>query len=76
MEDRIYTLNNNIAECMKKKFGKAIDLDEVQEALLKKLIFDLRMSMLDIRSMYEEELHLWRVRQCNAIFKIKSYRSG
>lgn len=67
MEDKIYILNNNIEELMKKKFGKSVDLDEIQEAQLKKLIFDLRMSMLDIRNMYEEELHQWRVCQNDAI---------
>ncbi|GJQ65650.1 hypothetical protein Trydic_g7740 [Trypoxylus dichotomus] len=61
MENRIYRLNNTIAESMKKKFGKVVDLDEVQEALIKKLIFDLRMSMLDISTMFEDELHMWKV---------------
>lgn len=61
MEGTIHELKEKIEIVMKQRFGRVVDLNDVQEALLKKLVFNLRMSMLDIKALYEAELSLWMV---------------
>lgn len=61
MEGTISSMKEDIAETMRTKFGKVVDLDEIQEAYLKRLVFDLRMSKINVRSIYEHELKLWQV---------------
>lgn len=54
-------MKEDIVETMKIKFGRVIDLDEIQEAYLRRLIFELRMSRMTIREAYEHELRIWQV---------------
>ena len=61
MEKSIQELKEKIEILMKQRFGRVVDLDDVQEALLKKLVFNLKMSKLDIKRLYEAELSLWTV---------------
>ncbi|RZC43160.1 thyroid receptor-interacting protein 11 [Asbolus verrucosus] len=44
---------------LKRTFGKD-DLAELEEVLLKKIIHDLRLSMMDIKGMYIDQLHYWQ----------------
>lgn len=59
MERTITRLKGEIVELMKRKFGREVDIDELEEVQLKRMVFDLRMSLLDVRSLYERELDLW-----------------
>lgn len=61
MQLNIEKLKKDIIEKMKLRFGREVDLDELEEVQLKRMVMDLRLSQLDIRSLYEKEIHLWRV---------------
>lgn len=63
MEKKIADIKADTTESMKRKFGRKIDLDEIQEAYLRRLVFDLRMSKIDVRSLYEQELKSWKVKR-------------
>lgn len=77
MAKTIKRLQETILDKMKTKFGKVVDINEIEEAmlkrtfgkddlhdleevLLKKIVHDLRLSMMDIKGMYIEELNFWR----------------
>lgn len=47
MEQRMQVLRDQIKDAMVKKFGMAVDLDELQEALLTKLLFEIRLHVDD-----------------------------
>lgn len=57
----IDSLRDDIKELLIQKFGSIVDIDDVEEAYLKKLVYDLRMSQTDIKSLYLEEMQYWRV---------------
>ncbi|KAJ3657744.1 hypothetical protein Zmor_009527 [Zophobas morio] len=76
MTKRIKGLQEVITDHMKSKFGKIVDINEIEEAmlkrtfgkddlhdleevLLKKIVHDLRLSMMDIKSMYINDLNFW-----------------
>ncbi|KAL3267246.1 hypothetical protein HHI36_011379 [Cryptolaemus montrouzieri] len=42
----------------KKTFGDDI-VNELMEALLRKMVHELRLSLVDVKSLYKDELHLW-----------------
>jgi predicted ribosome quality control (RQC) complex YloA/Tae2 family protein len=44
---------------LKRTFGKD-DLHDLEEVLLKKIVHDLRLSMMDIKGMYIDELNFWK----------------
>lgn len=58
----IDSLRESINELLIQKFGSVVDIDDVEEAYLKKLVYDLRMSQTDIKSLYVEEMQYWKVR--------------
>lgn len=62
MKKDLGRLKKEILELMIIKFGRKVDIDEIEEAHLRKLVLELRMSKTDIRSLYEHELHMWKVR--------------
>lgn len=62
MEERIRKLRESIAEVMYRKFNQIIDLDQLEEAILKKLVHDLRFRMADVQKSYDKEIAKWKVR--------------
>ncbi|XP_064214804.1 cilia- and flagella-associated protein 44 isoform X1 [Tribolium castaneum] len=77
MATRIKYLQEVITDKMKMKFGKVIDINEIEvamlkrtfgrddlhdleEVLLKKIVHDLRLSMMDIKGLYIDQLHFWK----------------
>lgn len=79
MRRKVYTLKQEIVRMFKIKFGKEVDINELEcavlersfqktyvneleEVVLKKLVYDLRMKMTDVRGIYINELELWQVR--------------
>lgn len=48
MEQQIQTLKDQIKDTMIKKFGMPVDLDELQEALLTKLLFEIRLHVDEV----------------------------
>lgn len=61
MTKTIDSLKDEIKETMIQKFGVVIKLDEIEEAYLRKLVYELRMSQTDIKCLYEEEMRFWKV---------------
>jgi hypothetical protein len=61
MAEKIHRLKKDITECMHKKFGGKIDLDELQEAVLKRLVAEMKSSRKDIRRAYERKITAMQV---------------
>lgn len=78
MKKRILNLKTDIVYTMQIKFGKVIDINEIEEAIirrtfqksqvneleevmLKRLVFDMRMKSSDIKEIYDKELSIWQV---------------
>lgn len=78
MRQKITNLKNHISELMLSKFGKKINLselelvmlqqtvnksciNELEEVVLKKLVYELRIKMSDIKQIYIKELNMWNV---------------
>lgn len=79
MRRKVHALKQEIVRMLKIKFGKEVDINELEcavlqrsfqktyvneleEVLLKKLVYDLRIKMTDVRSIYISELENWQVR--------------
>lgn len=58
-----------IMETIGLKAENCITIDEMEEALMKCLVHDLRLANLDVKGMYQEETKLWTV---SKIFKLNS----
>nr|CAD7399612.1 unnamed protein product [Timema cristinae] len=56
MQAEIARLNQEIKECMENKFGGVIELDVVEEALLRRLIADMKSHISDMKRDYQ--IHL------------------
>ncbi|CAG2058060.1 unnamed protein product [Timema podura] len=56
MQAEIAHLNQEIKECMENKFGGVIELDVVEEALLRRLIADMKSHISDMKRDYQ--IHL------------------
>lgn len=78
MKKRIMNLKTDIVYTMQIKFGKVIDINEIEEAIikrsfqksqvneleevmLKKMVFDMRMKSSDIKEIYDREINQWLV---------------
>lgn len=48
MEQQLQLLRDQVKETMVQKFGMPVDLDELQEALLTKLLFEIRLNVDDV----------------------------
>ncbi|XP_017782969.1 PREDICTED: uncharacterized protein LOC108567166 [Nicrophorus vespilloides] len=59
MQSTMKSIRREIADEMTIQFGGPVNIDELQEFLLKKLIFNLKLSMIDIKSMFIKELEYW-----------------
>lgn len=47
---------------MNTKFGSVVDIKELEEYLLKRMIFDLRLSLSDVKGMFNAQMnHLYEV---------------
>lgn len=61
MVTTIEALKREIKETMIQKIGCIVDIDEIEEAYLRRLAHDLRLTEVDIKSLYIEETNLWKV---------------
>lgn len=59
MSAQIRGLNKQIEDEMITKFGSKIEIDELEEAVLRRLVQELRLAMLNIKEMYQKELTQW-----------------
>lgn len=59
----IEQLKDKVKETMMIKFGNLIDVDELEEVNLRCFVTNLRMSQIDIKSLYESETQHWIVSQ-------------
>ncbi|XP_053686558.1 cilia- and flagella-associated protein 44 [Sabethes cyaneus] len=66
MDQQIIELKEQIIEAMIKKFGRVINLDELEETILRKFAFEMRANMDDVRKSYAE-----RVRDLKVIYSKK-----
>ncbi|XP_026479521.1 cilia- and flagella-associated protein 44-like [Ctenocephalides felis] len=72
MEERIRKLRESIAEVMYRKFNQIIDLDQLEEAILKKLVHDLRFRMADVQKSYDKEIAKWKQTLCTKQLEMSS----
>ncbi|XP_058463045.1 cilia- and flagella-associated protein 44 isoform X2 [Malaya genurostris] len=54
MEQQIIELKEQLNEAMIKKFGRIVDLDELEETILRKFAFEIRANMDDVKKAYAE----------------------
>uniref|UniRef100_A0A182V315 Cilia- and flagella-associated protein 44 n=1 Tax=Anopheles merus TaxID=30066 RepID=A0A182V315_ANOME len=54
MRQQLVSLKEEINETMMKKFGRVIDLDELEETILRQYTFEMRANLDDVRKSYEE----------------------
>lgn len=55
-------LKTRIIREMNTKFGSVVDIKELEEYLLKRMIFDLRLSLSDVKGMFNAQMnHLYEV---------------
>lgn len=59
MENKIKSLKKRILDEMKLKFGSKVDIDDLEEATLRRLVLELRVAMLNIRDELEKQLSSW-----------------
>lgn len=61
MVGMIHKLKEDITECMFRKFGGEIDLDELEESVLRRLLAETKCSRKDIIAAYERKISAMRV---------------
>ncbi|XP_055610904.1 cilia- and flagella-associated protein 44 isoform X2 [Uranotaenia lowii] len=54
MEQKIHSLKEELTETMIKKFGRVVNLDELEETILRKFAFEIRANMDEVKKSYEE----------------------
>ncbi|XP_022906281.2 cilia- and flagella-associated protein 44 [Onthophagus taurus] len=59
MEKTILHSYEEVSELMRIKFGKCVNIDEITESSLKRMICEMKLTMMDIRSLYEKEIIFW-----------------
>lgn len=57
MENRIVTLKDEINETMMKKFGMVVSLDDLEEAILSKMVYDMRTNVDDVKIQYDHRIN-------------------
>lgn len=55
MESEIVELREQINQTMIKKFGRVVDLDELEEAVLKRFVYDMKANCDNIRKDYDKK---------------------
>lgn len=61
MNNQISKLKADIVDLMLIKFGRKVNIDELEESILKRLVQDLRFALLKFGEDYERELENCRV---------------
>jgi predicted chitinase len=56
MAEMIHKLKEDITECMLRKFGREIDLNELEESILRRLVAEMKYSTKDIKKAYERRI--------------------
>ena len=56
MTERIRLLKEDISECMYRKFNGKVNLDELEEAILRRLVAEMRTSLGDVKKEYENKI--------------------
>uniref|UniRef100_A0A182N7M8 Cilia- and flagella-associated protein 44 n=1 Tax=Anopheles dirus TaxID=7168 RepID=A0A182N7M8_9DIPT len=54
MRQQLVSLKEEINETMMKKFGRVIDLDELEETILRQYTFEMRANLDDVKRSYDE----------------------
>ncbi|XP_053674678.1 cilia- and flagella-associated protein 44 [Anopheles nili] len=54
MRQQLISLKEEITKMMMKKFGRVIDLDELEETILRQYTFEMRANLNDVKKSYEE----------------------
>lgn len=57
MEQRILELKEEINSAMMKKFGRIIDLDELEEAILRRFVFEMSTNKEDVKKEYARKIN-------------------
>ncbi|PSN52097.1 hypothetical protein C0J52_03892 [Blattella germanica] len=74
MVERIRLLKEDINECMFRKFNGRIDLDELEEAILRRLVAEMRSSLKTIKEYYEKVIQEMKV-QCQCPLSLENFRT-
>ena len=64
MMERKRVLKEDISECMFRKFNGKIDLDEIEEGIIKRLVAEMRNSLGDIKKIYDKKIQELEVLHC------------
>lgn len=59
MAAKIRSMKKKIIHEMKIKFGSKVNVDELEEAILRRLVMELRVAMLNIGEEYDKQVHEW-----------------
>lgn len=78
MRDRLKSLREQIEEAQYRKFGCVVDMTELEQALLKRFIWDLRSSADEIRAEFYDLISSMQVREvhgCGCLFEGAPWRA-
>lgn len=56
MEQQIVDLKEEINSAMTKKFGRVVDLDELEEAILRRFVYEMRTNKEDVKKEYAKKI--------------------
>ncbi|KAJ9600983.1 hypothetical protein L9F63_000821, partial [Diploptera punctata] len=56
MTEQIKLLKDEIAECMYRKFNAQVNIDEIEESILRRLVAEMRNSLADARKEYDKKI--------------------
>lgn len=57
MEHQILDLKEEIDSAMIKKFGRVVDLDELEEAILRRFVYEMRTNKEDVKKEYAKKIN-------------------
>lgn len=57
MDSRIVDLKDEINQTMMKKFGMVVSLDDLEEAILSKMVYDMRANVDDVKNQYDHRIN-------------------
>lgn len=73
MQRTISDLHQEIADAMKLKFGRKVNIDDLEETILRRMVMKLRCDMLDIGSEYVKESKMLSVSDIIVVIHVRLF---
>ncbi|KAK0161075.1 hypothetical protein PV327_009592 [Microctonus hyperodae] len=73
MEGDINRMNKEINEVMLDKFGRQISLEDLYEAVLRRLVIDVKSDMKNIANFYDKEIHCIKKKSDEQVNVLKNF---